>query len=117
MAKKKVTKKKVTKKKTVVAKPPTKSEVFATLAEQHELTRKQVAEIFASLDTIIQKSLKKHGVFTLPGLAKMTVVKKKATKARKGISPFTGEEIIFKAKPASKNVRIRPLKGLKEMIN
>ncbi|MEM6394414.1 MAG: HU family DNA-binding protein [Planctomycetota bacterium] len=116
MAKKKVTKKKVTKKAAAV-KPPTKSEVFATLAEQHDLTRKQVAEIFASLDVIIQKSLKKHGVFTLPGLAKMTVVKKKATKARKGISPFTGEEIIFKAKPASKNVRIRPLKGLKEMIN
>ena len=52
----------------------------------------------------------------MPGLCKMVVKKKPATKARKGINPFTGEEMMFKAKPASKTVRVRPLKNLKEMV-
>ncbi len=112
MAKKKTTA-------TVAKKAPTKSEVFSTIAEATELSKKQVASVFDELNAVIKKSLGSRGagVFTLPGLAKMTVKKKPATKARKGINPFTGEEIMIKAKPASKAVRIRPLKNLKEMIN
>ena len=56
------------------------------------------------------------GLFNLVGLCKIKVVKKPATKARKGINPFTGEETVFKAKPARKAVKILPLKGLKDMV-
>lgn len=53
----------------------------------------------------------------MPGLLKMKVVKKPATKARQGTNPFTGEQMMFKAKPASKKVRVMPLKSLKAMVN
>jgi len=110
-------KKKVTKKKAAaVKKPPTKSEVFSTIADKTELTKRDVAAVFAELEPIIKKSLRANGSFNMPGLCKMVVKKKPATKARKGINPFTGEEMMFKAKPASKAVRIRPLKNLKEMV-
>ncbi len=100
-----------------VTKAPTKSEILTQIAADTELSRKQVAAVFESLDGIIKKSLKGPGVFTLPGLAKMKVVKKPATKARKGTNPFTGEEMTFKAKPASKKVRILALTGLKSFVN
>ncbi|GAB4108908.1 MAG: HU family DNA-binding protein [Phycisphaeraceae bacterium] len=115
MAKKKTTKKKTTKK-AAAKKPPTKSEVFGTIAEKTGLAKRDVAAVFNELQPIIKKSLKANGMFTLPGLCKMVVKKKPATKARKGINPFTGEEMMFKAKPASKTVRIRPLKNLKDMV-
>ena len=66
---------------------------------------------------VIKKSLRGNGLFTMPGLLKMKVVKKPATKAREGINPFTGEKMMFKAKPASKKVRVMPLKNLKAMVN
>lgn len=105
------------KKQTAAKKPPTKSEIFAHIAEENDLTRKQVAGVFESLSGLIEKNLKSRGpgVFTVPGLMKIKVIKKPATKARKGINPFTGEETVFKAKPARKAVKVLPLKGLKEM--
>ena len=105
------------KKKIVPPKPPTKSEIYAQIAEETELTRKDVAAVFDSLSGIIEKNLRPRGpgVFNLPGLLKIKVVKKPATKARKGINPFTGEEMVFKAKPARKTVKVLPLKALKDM--
>jgi nucleoid DNA-binding protein len=99
-------------------KAPTKSEVYASIAEGTGLSKRQVASVFEALTGVIEKSLgsKGPGLFTIPGLAKITVKKKPATKARKGRNPFTGEEIMIKAKPASKAVRIRPLKALKELV-
>jgi nucleoid DNA-binding protein len=97
--------------------PPTKSEILAAISKDTGLSKRQVSEVFDSLSTVIKKSLKSYGVFTLPGLAKMKVVKKPATKAREGTNPFTGEKMIFKAKPASKKVRVMPLKNLKTMVN
>jgi hypothetical protein len=73
--------------------------------------------VFDSLAGVIKKSLRGNGLFTLPGLLKMKVVKKAATKAREGVNPFTGEKMMFKAKPASKKVRVMPLKSLKGMVN
>ena len=110
-------KKKTKKKAAATKKAPTKAEVYRTIAEQTDLTRKDVVAVCDALEGVMVKSLKRNGVFNLLGLAKMTVVKKPATKARKGINPFTGEEMMFKAKPASKNVRVRALKGLKEQVN
>ena len=96
---------------------PTKSEVLAQVAKETDLSRKQVGAVFDSLGGVIKKSLRGNGLFTLPGLLKMKVVKRPATKAREGITPFTGEKTMFKAKPASKKVRIVALKNLKSMVN
>jgi len=99
-------------------KPMTKSEIVASLATETDLTKKEVARILEALAKLIEKNIGKRGpgVFNLPGLLKVTVVHKPATEARKGINPFTGEETIFKAKPARNVVKIRPLKGLKDMV-
>ena len=96
---------------------PTKSEIVAQICKDSELSRKQVAAVFESLNGIIKKSLRGPGLFTMPGLLKMKVVKKPATKAREGINPVTKEKMIFKAKPASKKVRVLPLKSLKALVN
>ena len=100
-------------------KPPTKSEIYAQIVDDTGLTRKDVAAVFESLNGQIQNSLGGRsavGLFTVPGLLKMRVVSKPATKARKGVNPFTGEEMMFKAKPASKVVKVSALKGLKDMV-
>jgi nucleoid DNA-binding protein len=100
------------------AKPPTKSEIYAHLADSTGLTKKDIAAVFDSFSELIKNSLGGRaapGIFTIPGLLKMRVVEKPATVARKGINPFTGEEMMFKAKPASKTVKIAALKGLKDM--
>jgi len=116
MAKKKAKKAKKSSKKG--AKARTKSEVFGSLADSNELTRKDIAGIFDDLGKMIKKDLGKSGpgYFTVPGLMKIKVVRKPATKARKGINPFTGEEMMFKAKPARNVVKVTALKGLKEMV-
>lgn len=117
-AKPTATKKTVASKKLAVIKNAyKKTEIYNTLADQAELTRKQVAAVFDGLGDLIERHIKVRaaGEFTLPGLLKIKVVKKPATKARKGINPFTGEEMMFKAKPARNIVKIRPLKKLKEM--
>ena len=100
-------------------KPRSKSEIYRIISEQTELNKKDIAAVFESLSEIIQKDLAKRGpgAVTIPGLLKLTVVRKPATKARKGINPFTGEETMFKAKPARNIVKARPLKALKDMVN
>jgi len=127
MATKKKAKKKTAKKKTAAKKaapavktikePFTKSSLYATIAERTDLQKKQVVAVFEELATIINGHIKRNGagVFTLPGLLKVKVVRKPATKARKGINPFTGEPTIFKAKPARNVVKVQPLKALKDM--
>jgi len=100
-------------------KPPTKSEIYAKIVDDTGLARKDVVAVFESLHGQIQKNLGGRGapgVFTVPGLLKLRVVKKPARKARKGVNPFTGEEMMFKAKPASKAVKASALKGLKDMV-
>ncbi|NIV17496.1 MAG: DNA-binding protein [Woeseiaceae bacterium] len=100
-------------------KPPTKSEIYAKIVDDTGLTRKDVAAVFESLNDQIRNNLGSRGApgtFTVPGLLKMRVVEKPAKEARKGINPFTGEEMMFKAKPASKVVKVSPLKGLKDMV-
>ncbi|MEN8129590.1 MAG: HU family DNA-binding protein [Pseudomonadota bacterium] len=101
-----------------VKKPPTKSEILGHIAEDTGLTRKEINIVLDSLTGLIAKNLKPRGTgsFNLPGLLKIKVQKKPATKARKGINPFTGEEAVFKAKPARKVVKVTPLKGLKDMV-
>ncbi|MEY2907671.1 MAG: hypothetical protein RLZZ602_194 [Pseudomonadota bacterium] len=97
----------------------TKTQIVGTIADNTGLTKKQVADVMGEIEKLIEGSVKKKGVgeFTMPGLMKITTVRKPAVKARKGINPFTGEETTFKAKPASTAVKIRPLKKMKEFAN
>ncbi len=96
---------------------PTKSEILNQIVKDTKLSRKQASSVFDSLNGVIKKSLRSNGMFTLPGLLKLKVVKKPATKEREGTNPFTGAKMVFKAKPASKKVRALPLKALKSMVN
>jgi nucleoid DNA-binding protein len=95
-----------------------KSDVFSTIGEHVGLHRRDVAAVFHALGSLIKADLSKlgAGVFKVPGMMRITVTRKPATKARKGINPFTKEEVMFKAKPARNVVRVRPLRGLKEMV-
>ena len=101
-----------------MAKPATKSEILACIATSTELSRKQVASVFEALSGCIKNAVGKKGpgVFVVPGLMKITVVQKPAVPAHKGINPFTKEEQMFKAKPARKVIKVRPLKALKDMV-
>ncbi len=94
-----------------------KTQMLNQIAENTELSRKQVQSVLDELTDIIEGHVTKRGCgeFVMPGLFKIVTVKKPARKARKGINPFTGEETMFAAKPASIAVKIRPLKKLKEM--
>ena len=80
------------------------------------LSKRDVKNVMDSLVDVGHKELKKNGIFLVPGFAKFVVVKKPATKARKGTNPFTGEEMMFKAKPARKIVRARPVKAAKDAV-
>jgi nucleoid DNA-binding protein len=81
-----------------------------------EITRKQVKAVIEALVDVGHKELKKSGLFTLPGFAKFRVVKKPATKARQGVNPFTKQPMTFAARPASKTVRARPIKAIKDAM-
>jgi nucleoid DNA-binding protein len=97
--------------------PMSKSTLIQTIAEHSgNLTRKDVKGIIDLLASIGYKELKKTGAFVLPGFAKFVVIKKPATKARKGINPFTKEPTIFKAKPARKVIKARPVKAVKDAV-
>jgi len=100
------------------AKPRSKSDVFGTIAQHAGLHRRDVAAVFHTLGSLIKADLSKlgAGVFKIPGMMRITVTRKPATKARLGLNPFTKEEVMFKAKPARNVVRVRPLRGLKDMV-
>lgn len=100
-----------------IKQPYTKSTLYSDIAERTGLSKKDVNAVFTELGSIVEGHVRKNaaGTFTLPGLLKMKVVRKPATRARKGINPFTGEPTVFKAKPARNVVKVQPLKGLKEM--
>lgn len=94
----------------------TKSQLIEKIATETEICKKELKGVLETLASIGYKELKKSGVFLLPGFAKFVVIKKPATKARKGTNPFTGEPMTFKAKPARKIVRARPVKAAKDAV-
>ena len=99
-------------------KPMTKSEIVSGIADATGLTKNDVNSVFEAMASQIKKSLGNGGpgAYIIPGLMKLIVQRKPATEAREGINPFTKEETVFKAKPASNVVKIRPLKNLKDMV-
>ena len=105
--------------KATTTKPPSKTEIYASIADTTGLSKRDVSAVFDALNEQIKKALSRGGskTFAMPGLCKIVVQHKPATKERKGINPFTKEETIFKAKPARNVVKIRPLKKLKDMVS
>jgi nucleoid DNA-binding protein len=101
-----------------ISKPFTKTEIVGAVADHVNLAKKEVVQVLESLLSLMTRHLKKGAaeVFVLPGILKMQVVHKPARKAREGINPFTGERTTFKAKPASRTIKIKALKKLKDEI-
>jgi DNA-binding protein HU-beta len=99
-------------------KPLSKAEILNAISDKigEELSRKHVKAVLEHLVDVGHKELKKVGVFVLHGFAKFVVVKKPARPARKGINPFTKQEQTFAAKPATKTVRARPVKAVKDAV-
>ncbi len=93
-----------------------KSELVQKIADQTEMAKKDVKAVLEALAEVGYKEMKKAGVFMLPGFAKFTVVKKPAVPERKGINPFTKEPTVFKAKPARKVLKVRPVKAAKDSV-
>ena len=98
--------------------PLSKSGMIKTITDVTALPKKDVVNVLETFTQVIERHVKAGGpgVFVLPGLMKISVVKKPARPARKGVNPFTGEEIMIKARPAYKAVKIKALKKLKEMV-
>jgi len=95
----------------------TKSQLVEKISEAHsEISKRDIKGILETLGNVGHKELKKSGIFVVPGFAKFVVIKKPATKAREGTNPFTGEKMMFKAKPARKIVRARPVKAIKDAV-
>jgi len=99
-------------------KPRSKGDVLRSIAQYGGVPRRDVAAVFHVMGSLIKADLSKNGsgVFSVPGLMRITVKRKPATKERRGINPFTKEPTIFKARPARNVVRVRPLKALKDMV-
>ena len=98
-------------------KPMTKSALIEKIAAEHpDLKKRDVKGVLETMAIVGYKELKKTGSFVVPGFAKFIVIKKPATKARKGINPFTKEPTVFKAKPARKIVRARPVMAAKAAV-
>jgi DNA-binding protein HU-beta len=99
-------------------KPLSKGEILNAVSDTvgEEVSKKHVKEVVEALVEVGHKELKKSGTFVLPGFAKFVVVKKPAKPARKGINPFTKQEQTFAAKPASKTVKARPVKAIKDAV-
>jgi nucleoid DNA-binding protein len=100
------------------AKAATKTEIVSAVADKTGLTKKQVNEVLEALAGQVKKDLGKRGpgIFTIPGLVKLKVLRKPATKSREMKNPFTGEMITVKAKPARNVVKASPLKAVKDMV-
>ena len=105
---------------TAIGEPMNKTKILSELSTNTGLSRRDCTAVLDELSVIISRHLKKRGgagTFTLPGLMKIKTQRKPAVKARMGTNPFTGEETMFKAKPARTVVKIQPLKGLKDMVD
>jgi DNA-binding protein HU-beta len=99
-----------------VSKSITKTEIIREVAEQlsNEVSRDDIKRVLDALADVGRAQLKQNGAFHLPGFAIFQVTEKAATPAHEGVNPFTKEPMTFKAKPASKVVRARPIKALND---
>jgi nucleoid DNA-binding protein len=101
------------------SKPLTKADLISKIAAATEVTKKDLEKVFDSLHGIIKDELGKKGPgqFVLPGMLKLKVYKKPATKAKTGINPFTKQPMTIKAKPARNAIKVGLLKSLKDAVS
>ena len=99
------------------AKTMTASAAYDMVAKQIGLKRKNVKGVVEGIMGVAAKELKKNGSFKLAGMLNLKLKQKPASPARKGVNPFTKEPCIFKAKPASKTVKISVMKKIKDAVN
>ena len=106
------------KKSSAISSPLNKSQILADISTTTGIAKRVVGKVVEELASVIERHIGKKGPgsFTMPGLFKIKTLRKPATKARKGINPFTKEEVTFKAKPARTVIKIRPLKKMKDMV-
>ena len=105
---------------TPIREPLTKSAMVRTIAENTTIKKSDVSAVLEELVLLIERHVgpkNAAGTFAIPGILKIVRVYKPAKKARKGVNPFTGEEVMFKAKPAHHVVKIRALKKLKDIVS
>jgi nucleoid DNA-binding protein len=103
--------------KSAANKPPTRNEVYRDIAAKTGLARKDVVAVCNALTNAMVNAVKRHGTFNHLGLMKLTLVKKPAVAGGKLVrNPFTGDMVKQKARPASRTVRVRPLKAIKDML-
>lgn len=100
----------------MASKRMSKTELVEAIATQSGLEKKQVNSVLDALSDVVYKELKAENEVVLPGLVKLTAVTKPAVPEREGINPFTKEKTTFKAKPARKVIKPRPLKALKDAV-
>ena len=95
-----------------------KSQFVATIAEESGLSKKEAIAVLNAVNTVVMDQLGKKGPgeVTIPGLLKLNVVVKPAVPEHEGINPFTKQPTTFKAKPARKVVKARPVKALKDSV-
>jgi len=100
----------------MAGKAMTKTQVLSSLAESTGLSKGQVGDLIESLATLIGSELNEGNAFNVPGLMKVTTRVKAAVPAGPRTNPFTGETKMGEAKPAQTIVKVRPLKGLKDLV-
>jgi DNA-binding protein HU-beta len=94
----------------------TKNQLVDAISESSSVSKSDVKSVIEHMAIVGYKELNESGEFVIPGFAKLSVVNKPATEARKGINPFTKEPMDFAAKPASKTVKASPLKVAKDSV-
>ena len=94
----------------------TKNQLIDAVSESSAVSKNDVKAVMEHLATVGYKELNESGEFVVPGFVKMSVINKPATEARSGINPFTKEPMEFKAKPARKIIRARPVKAAKDAV-
>lgn len=99
-------------------KPATKAEVYGELAQKTGLTRSDIDKVFTELNVLISEELGEQGpgVFVIPGLSRLKVIRKPATPERQGINPFTKEPMVIKAKPARSDIKLVVERSLTNLL-
>ena len=95
-----------------------KSQFVTTLAEKSGLDKNRATSALETINAVVAQQLGKRGPgeVLIPGLLKLNVVDKPATRKHEGVNPFTKEPMTYKAKAARKVIKVRPLKALKDAI-
>jgi nucleoid DNA-binding protein len=96
--------------------PLTQSQLVNAVADRTGLSKNDTKHALAALEEVVLEELGNAQKVRIGGLVQLTVRVKPAQKKRKGRNPATGEEIDIAAKPASVDVRARPLARAKSAL-